>query len=314
MKKMQKAIPLAVGLTLLFSGSAFAASPEPSHSVASSSKIAAGDYQISFDQASIASNVYVQNLLGLTKNELLKRLQTGESLEDIAEDEGVDTDDLLDALLQASGNKMAAAVKEGELTSQEYENTKTGLRDQLTDFLDKQVPSANTNANNANANTNTNANTSAAAQTSSNASSHRLNQAAYLLGLSKSEVEKQTEAGKSIAQLAKERGIDSGKVVNGVVYAEKLWIAEQLKKPWTGTSASTSEQQQEFKDNGYLAKAASLLGLTETQLAARLKAGATVEQLAKERGIDLSKITSGLVSLAQERISKAVNTQGGHLE
>lgn len=325
---MKKLIPMTIGLSLLFSGSALAATPNATANSAvtaqsaASSKIACGDYIVNFDQASLASNSYLQNLLGLTKNEILSRLNSGKTPRDIAEDEGVDADKLIEALLRAPGNKMSADLKSGKLTQTKYNEARSELKQKLQTAIAQKAPAltankgtaapASSSAKTASAKTASakTAVTHTSASTSQTASNHKLNQAAYLLGLSKAEIQKQTEAGKSIVQIAKEKGVDPDKVVNGVVYAEKQWIAQQLQKPWSGTNGSTSDEQQQFKANGYLTKAASLLGISEANLLKQLQSGKTIEQLCKAKGVNLSKVTSSLVTLAQQHIKSEANTKG----
>lgn len=75
--------------------------------------------------------------LGLTEEELRTQTQAGQTLADIAEAEGVEQSELVDALVAAARTRLAEAVEQGRLTQAEADARAAGLEARITDSLDE---------------------------------------------------------------------------------------------------------------------------------------------------------------------------------
>lgn len=75
--------------------------------------------------------------LGLTEEELRTRTQAGSTLADVAEAQGVDEGELVDALVAAEQARLAEAVTAGRLTQAEADARASGLEARITDALDE---------------------------------------------------------------------------------------------------------------------------------------------------------------------------------
>jgi hypothetical protein len=73
--------------------------------------------------------------LGLTEAELRSRLEDGDTLADVARDEGKSVDGLVQALVTAVEDKINAAVDAGKLTKAQADELKADLEERMTDLV-----------------------------------------------------------------------------------------------------------------------------------------------------------------------------------
>jgi hypothetical protein len=79
--------------------------------------------------------------LGMTEDELRTALEPdGTSLADVAEDQGVDVDTLVDALVQAQQDRIAQAVEDGRLTQEEADERLADLEERVTERVNSDAP------------------------------------------------------------------------------------------------------------------------------------------------------------------------------
>jgi polyhydroxyalkanoate synthesis regulator phasin len=77
--------------------------------------------------------------LDLTKAELHERLRDGESLAEIARDEGKSVDGLVDVLVDAAEERIDAAVERGRLTEEEADELKDDLSERIRDRVNDEL-------------------------------------------------------------------------------------------------------------------------------------------------------------------------------
>ncbi|RAI94426.1 hypothetical protein DET54_108226 [Paenibacillus pabuli] len=312
---MKKWIPAMLGATMIFSAtsaSVFAATPTAvtQVSAATNAKVSSNGYNISLDQNSLCSNTSLQKVLGLSKTELQKQFQAGKTLADLAKAKGVSTTKVTNALLQPQLTKLASDQKSGKLTQAKVTSIKTDLTKQLNNSLTKKVTTVTTVTTTT---TSTTSKTAAAtAKTTDTTSSNNLTSlnksaAASALNLSQTELNQQIKAGKSIVDIAKDQGVNKTTVINTVVAKEKSWVTSQLNTSWKNTTGTLTTEQQQFKDSGYLAKAAQLFNTSADELQTQLKNGQTLTAIAKEKGVDSSKLTETLHTYAKEQVTEQCN-------
>jgi polyhydroxyalkanoate synthesis regulator phasin len=79
--------------------------------------------------------------LGLTEEELRDALATeGTTLADVAEEQGVDLDTLVGALVQATEERIAEAVEDGRLTQEEADERLADLEEEITERVQSDMP------------------------------------------------------------------------------------------------------------------------------------------------------------------------------
>lgn len=80
-------------------------------------------------------------VLGLTEDELRTALATdGTTLADVAEEQGVDLDALVDALVTAAQERMAVAVEDGRLTQEQADERLADLEERITERVNSESP------------------------------------------------------------------------------------------------------------------------------------------------------------------------------
>jgi|GEM_PF-4191464 len=314
---MKKWIPAMLGATMIFSAtsaSVFAATPTAvtQVSAAANAKVSSNGYNISLDQNSLCSNTSLQKVLGLSKTELQKQFQAGKTLADLAKAKGISTTKVTNALLQPQLTKLASDQKSGKLTQAKVASIKTDLTKQLNNSLTKKVTTVTT-VTTTSTTTSTTAKTAAATSkstdttSSNNLTSLNKSAAASALNMSQTELNQQIKAGKSIVDIAKDQGVDKSKVITTVVAKEKSWVTSQLNESWKNATGTLTTEQQQFKDSGYLAKAAQLFNTSADELQTQLKNGKTLTAIAKEKGVDSSKLTETLHTYAQQQVTEQCN-------
>ncbi|MFM9278097.1 hypothetical protein [Paenibacillus jiagnxiensis] len=80
------------------------------------------------------------DLLGLTTDELKAAIKEGSSLADIAEEQNVDVDDVINLLVSSMTEKLEAQLAEGKLTDEQYEARKTELENRVTRMVNGEHP------------------------------------------------------------------------------------------------------------------------------------------------------------------------------
>ena len=112
-----------------------------------------------------------------------------------------------------------------------------------------------------------------------------LDTVANALGMTVDELQAELQAGKTIPQIAKEKGIDLTQL-QSTMQAEHA--AGGMGMGGHGSMAGGHGQAQETIANA--------LGLTVEELQAELQAGKTVPQIAQEKGVDLATIHEGMMA------------------
>ena len=74
--------------------------------------------------------------LGLTQDELRERLHDGDSLGDIAKEEGKSVDGLVQAMVDAAKKDLDAAVAAGRLTEERADMIEANLAERITDLVE----------------------------------------------------------------------------------------------------------------------------------------------------------------------------------
>ena len=78
----------------------------------------------------------VAELLGLEQEELRTQLRDGATLAEIAEEQGVDRQELVDTIVTSMEERLATAVEDGRLTQEEADERLADAEDKANDIVD----------------------------------------------------------------------------------------------------------------------------------------------------------------------------------
>ena len=78
--------------------------------------------------------------LGLTRDELRERLESGDTLAEIASAEGKTVDGLVQAMVDSAEEDIAAAVEAGRLTQEQGDEILADLPERLEDLVNGELP------------------------------------------------------------------------------------------------------------------------------------------------------------------------------
>ncbi|MDP4099285.1 hypothetical protein OIN60_21450 [Paenibacillus sp. P96] len=85
-------------------------------------------------------NKELTSLLSLTADELKAAIKEGSSLADIAEEQNVDVNEVVDLLVSSMTEKLGTQLEEGKLTDEQYEERKAALEDRVTQMVNGEHP------------------------------------------------------------------------------------------------------------------------------------------------------------------------------
>ncbi|CAM3724386.1 hypothetical protein COLU111180_05160 [Cohnella lubricantis] len=151
-----------------------------------------------------------------------------------------------------------------------------------------------------------------------------------LLKIDADTLHKELQAGKSLAEIAKEKGVDRQKVIDLLVAQQQARLAEAVKSgkltqeqaaKW---SEGIQERTEKFVDrkgplmrqrHGHMGHAgksrlddtAQVLGMTSKQLLDELKKGKSIAQVGKEKGISEEALVSRLLEKEKTRIKDRIH-------
>ena len=82
----------------------------------------------------------VASALGIDLDTLRSDLRDGKTIAEIASDQGVDVQHVIDAVVAEATTRLDQAVTDGKLTQEQADTIKSGLTEHLTDFVNGTVP------------------------------------------------------------------------------------------------------------------------------------------------------------------------------
>ena len=208
--------------------------------------------------------------LGITADELRTELEAGKTVADVAGEKGVDLQTVIDAVVAAGEDEHVERV---------------------TAFVNGELRDGRGPRGH-----------------------HRgfhigLETAAEALGMTTDELRTELEAGKTIADVAGEKGVDLQAVIDAVVAAgedehvERVTAFANGERPEAGVGRGGHRRAARIG----LDAAATALGMTSDELREAMSAdGATLASVAEAQGVDVQVVIDALVGEAQERLDRAV--------
>lgn len=147
--------------------------------------------------------------------------------------------------------------------------------------------------------------------------------AAKALGITVDELRTALKDGKSIADIAEEKGVDKQKVIDAMVAAaeqrldeakadlpERIAAMVDGTMPAGGPGGPRGDHGGDHGPGGRrgpgLAAAAKALGMTEDELHTALEADTSIAEVAKEKGVDVQKVIDAMVADAKTHLADEV--------
>jgi len=143
----------------------------------------------------------VAGVLDMDQKDLIAELRSGKTLAEIALENGVEVDDVLEHLVDEAGERLDTAVVNGNLTEDEAADKLFSVEGRITELLDKVLPMGRN-----------------IGQMMRHRGGHSIiNTASDELGLAKRELMEQLRSGNTIAGLAAEDGVSTDAIIDTVV-------------------------------------------------------------------------------------------------
>ncbi|SEM54663.1 hypothetical protein SAMN05518847_101119 [Paenibacillus sp. OV219] len=263
-------------------------------------------------------------LIGIDKAAFAEKVHAGKSFVDIAKDHGVTRQQLIDALLSEVNAKIDEGKTNGDITQEQANEKKQAVLKEVEDFVDHTQTLFKKKES------------FAAAQGKDGKRNPdegiRIDFqqiATSKLGLDKEAFQKALEAGKSLADIAKEKGIALQPLVDGLTKEISDEILAKNSKDLTADekenvkkkAAMEAERifttplnkEQEEKEQGIgefnLQAALKLLGIDKATFADQVQGGKSFADIAKDHGVSRQKLIEALMSDFTAKID-AVKAEG----
>ncbi|MFZ4515355.1 MAG: hypothetical protein ACOYN3_03515 [Acidimicrobiia bacterium] len=256
--------------------------------------------------------------LGMTTDELKDALKGGQTIEQIAQSKGVSIDTVKQALTDAVNAAIDKAVTDGKLTADQATKAKEKTAERVSNFVEYGPKRGGGRGGPGGAGLNKLADP--------------FKVAADTLGMTEDELKTALQGGKTIAQVAQEKGKTADAVVTALVDAANKAIDQAVTDgkltadQATQAKAKAAERAADIVNNpppargerpgkgaGRAARfgaplkvAADTLGMTEDELRTALQGGKTIAQVAQEKGKTADAVVTALVDAANKAIDQAV--------
>jgi uncharacterized protein (DUF433 family) len=149
----------------------------------------------------------VAEQLGIDPSELFTELQAGKTIAQIAEEKGVATDTIVNAVVAAEQERLTTAVTDGRLTQAQADARLASVKADVEAMLDKTFDAQNFPGDGQRDGFRVGANV--------------LSVVAEQLGIDETELRTELQSGKTIAQLAADKNLSTDTIVAAIVAAQK---------------------------------------------------------------------------------------------
>ena len=277
-------------------------------------------------RAAIASDA-VAKVLGLTSDELRTELQSGKSLADVAKAKGVDIAKVKQAIIADFTAREQAEVAAGEHTQAEVDQKIADLTSKIDDIVNGVKPSGMPGDMRGHG---------------PRGGGIASDAVAKVLGLTADELRTELQSGKSLADVAKAKGVDVEKVKTAIL--EDFTAKEQAEvASGEHTQAEVDAKIAEFKTRlddmvngvrpagtpgemgdhgkghgprgGAIASdaVAKALGLTADELRTELQSGKSLADVAKAKGVDVAAVKAAITADVKAHLDEEV-ASGEHTQ
>jgi len=144
-----------------------------------------------------------------------------------------------------------------------------------------------------------------------------MNVIATALGMEQADLQTELQNGKTIADLAQEKGVSTDAIVDDIVAAYKANLDQSVTdgKLTQAQADAVLEAVRVFAPtmlershagNNPMSAIAQTLGMTQTELMTAMREGKTIAELAQEKGVSTDAIVNAIVAAEKERLDQAV--------
>lgn len=211
MKKISKIFALSIGIVLSVSSLASAHVQEMNTNQVSYETEKKGHNGHKFDYV---NNEELLSLLNIDKQTLKKELEAGKSIADIANEKGVTKQKVIDLLVKQSSDRVDAVVKDGKISKDQADQIKAKLPEFIKLRIEVKGGLTKKHAHH---------------------KMHHLDEVSSILGMTKDEIITQIKSGKSLSEIAKDKGISEQKLIDALADKEKERIGKWVKHKWKDT-------------------------------------------------------------------------------
>jgi uncharacterized protein YidB (DUF937 family) len=222
---MKKILSIAsVGVAVMaMAGSAFAAT-----SATTTTASLSATQQVTFDgqhkHRGQLDNQELLSLLKLDASNLQQGIKEGKSLADIAAAQGVEEQKVIDLLVKQASERLDQAVQAGKLTQSQADERKAELQSQIKSKVESKGEFG--------------------FKGKRGGQGGHFDDAASVLGMDPEEIRTQLEAGKSLAQIAQDKGISKEDLVSKLLEKEKERLTKMVDQTWQPKESGTSSSSQ----------------------------------------------------------------------
>jgi DNA-binding phage protein len=157
-------------------------------------------------------------LLKMDEQALKEELKAGKSLVEIATTKGVTKEQLVDALIKEANKHIDQKVEDGKLTEEQAKEFKTNLSSHITETVEVKGVFQKGKGH------------KKGHMKGHHFKGEKMSELASILDMSVEEIHTAIKSGKSIAQIAKEKGLSEDKLINALLEKEKERISEWVKE------------------------------------------------------------------------------------
>ena len=234
--------------------------------------------------------------LGVSAEDLRSELEDGKTIADVAGEKGVDVQAVIDAMVADATERIDQRVSDGDLDADRAAELKEDLPQRITDLVNGEGPGFGGHR--------------------FGARLEGVSAAAEALGMSAGDLRAALRDGKTIADVAEEKGVDVQTVIDAMVADATERIDERAAEAKEDLPERIADVVNgEVPDHpggpgggiraGFDA-AAEALGVSADDLRSELRDGKTIADVAEEKGVDVQTVIDAMVNEATSRIDQRV--------
>lgn len=228
---MKKLIPFALGAVLFVTAGTAMAQTSSSSDTSSTQKPAAMQVHVDHGwhwRGALFQNEELLSLLNMDADTLRQQLLSGKSLTEIASEKGISEQQIVDLFVKQGTQRIDEAVKAGKLTQEQADQLKSLLEERIKDGIEQK------------------GGFKVKAGIKARFHKGKLEEAASVLGMNVEEILSELKSGKSIAQIAEEKGISKQQLIDDLLEKEKERITKWVDQTW---NEEPGENQQNAEDS-----------------------------------------------------------------
>jgi predicted DNA-binding protein YlxM (UPF0122 family) len=224
--QMKKLLSItAAGITVMaIAGSAFAATPATTTTSSTAQQVAVHH---PYKHRGQLDNQELLSLLKVDAATLQQELKAGKSLADIAAAQGVEKQKVIDLMFKQASERLDQAVQAGKLTQDQADKRKAELQDQIKNRVENKGGFG------------------LEKHGRFGGPGGHFGDVASVLGIDEQELHTQLQSGKTLAQIAQDKGISKDDLINQLLQKEKERLTQMVDQTWPQKDNKAAENTQQ---------------------------------------------------------------------